>query len=325
MPVFNEPEWVLRSIPRALDELLDSPWADHHEVVVVDDGSTDETPRVLAELAAAHPQVRVVRQDNAGRMAARTTGLREAVGDVVLLLDSRVLLRPGSLRFVGERVGEGAVVWNGHVHVTADGTPYPLFWDALTRLAWREYFGRPRTTSYGLSEFDRYPKGTTCFFAPADVLREAWSQFTTYFEDVRHANDDTSVIRHIAAQEQIWLSPSFACDYASRQTLRQFTRHAMGRGTVFVDGHLRRGARFAPVILAFYPLSAATLVSARRRWWLPLAAVAGLSAGSGAVVATQLDARSGRAVATLTPPFLMSFGAGMWRGALLALRARARQ
>jgi hypothetical protein len=41
------------------------------------------------------------------------------------------------------------------------------------------------------------------------------------------------------------------------------------------------------------------------------------------VVAARLDRQSGRAVAALAGPFVISFGTGMWKGAFLALRARA--
>jgi len=322
MPVFNEPLWLRRSIPRALDELDASPWAGHYDVVVIDDGSTDGTPGVLAEFAAERPELKVVRQDNAGRMAARTAGLEKATGDFVLFLDSRVLLRPGALRFLAENVSASARVWNGHVHVNTEGNRYALFWDALTRLAWVRYFGDPRTTSYGLDDFDHYPKGMGCFFAPREVLREAWQAFTTYYEDTRSANDDTSVIRGIAQRERIWLSPHFACDYFARQTLRQFVRHARARGTHFVDGHLRKDARFAAVIVAFYPVSATAVLALWWHWWLPPSLLAGAAAAAGAYVASRLDRPSGEAVAAMTPPFVLSFGAGMWRGAALALRAR---
>ena len=54
------------------------------EIVVVDDGSTDETPALLARLG---PAVRSVRQANGGPAAARNHGLRIATGDVIGFLD----------------------------------------------------------------------------------------------------------------------------------------------------------------------------------------------------------------------------------------------
>lgn len=322
MPVYNEPHWLRRSLLSLVEEIGHSPWADDHEIVVVDDGSTDQTPIVLDEFARAHSHLSVVRQDNGGRMAARTAGLERATGRWILFIDSRILIQPGSLAFAAGQIPGGARVWNGHVDVSVEGNRYAQFWDALVKLAWSEYFGDPRTTSYGLAEFDRYPKGTTLFLAPRDVLVRAWSAFTTYYADTRTSNDDTSVIRHVAGQEPIWLSPSFACHYACRQSFRQFLRHARARGTVFVDGHLRRDARFAPIIVAFYPLSVAAVLTAYWAWWGPPMLLLVAALGAGAVCFHRLDRTSGTAVLLLAPPFTVSFGLGMWKGAALAARQR---
>jgi len=65
------------------------------EVIIVDDGSTDETPNVIANLSRRWPDlVKVVRQANAGPGPARQHGLELARGDFIQFLDSDDLLLP---------------------------------------------------------------------------------------------------------------------------------------------------------------------------------------------------------------------------------------
>jgi hypothetical protein len=82
VPAYN----LARYLGRAIDSALAQDWpAEALEVIVVDDGSTDETPQVLA---AYGERIRVVRQDNGGLVRAVDRGLAEVTGDYVALLDA---------------------------------------------------------------------------------------------------------------------------------------------------------------------------------------------------------------------------------------------
>jgi GT2 family glycosyltransferase len=72
-----------RTLEQCLRSLLALDYPDY-EVIVVDDGSTDDTPAILA----GFPGVRTVRQPNQGLSVARNIGLREATGDIVAYTDS---------------------------------------------------------------------------------------------------------------------------------------------------------------------------------------------------------------------------------------------
>ena len=59
-----------------------------YEIVMVDDGSDQDTADILKEISRTHPNMRVIRQDNAGVSAARNAGLRASKGEYVLFIDA---------------------------------------------------------------------------------------------------------------------------------------------------------------------------------------------------------------------------------------------
>jgi glycosyltransferase involved in cell wall biosynthesis len=80
IPTYNRAPLIRRAVESALTQTR-SPF----EVIVVDDGSTDETPREVGELGT---RVRYVRQANAGASAARNRGVEESRAPWVAFLDS---------------------------------------------------------------------------------------------------------------------------------------------------------------------------------------------------------------------------------------------
>jgi glycosyltransferase involved in cell wall biosynthesis len=91
IPVFNRAQ-MLRE---AVDSVLKQTYRPL-EIIVVDDGSTDDTLAVAFDLASSNPElIKVERQPNSGPGAARNLGLARASGEFVQYLDSDDLLEPG--------------------------------------------------------------------------------------------------------------------------------------------------------------------------------------------------------------------------------------
>jgi len=105
MPVRNEQ----RFLPAALRSLAAQTLKDW-ELVAVDDGSTDETPRILAEAAAGDPRIRVLECAGQGLVPALNAGLASCRAPLVARMDGDDIAHPA-------RLATQATFLKGHPHV----------------------------------------------------------------------------------------------------------------------------------------------------------------------------------------------------------------
>ncbi|MFJ9583742.1 glycosyltransferase [Streptomyces acidicola] len=110
VPAYNE--------AKCIENTVNSLMASEHpvEVIVIDDGSSDGTARIVENMRL--PGVRVVRQHNAGKPAALNRGLRNARYDLIVMMDGDTVFEPSTVRelvqpFADPRVG--AVAGNAKV------------------------------------------------------------------------------------------------------------------------------------------------------------------------------------------------------------------
>ena len=124
IPVYNRPAMLRQAVECVLGQTYRPV-----EVIVVDDGSTDDTPHAARTLARQYPGVvRVVRQENAGPGPARNRGLSLARGEFIQYLDSDDLLEPAKfarqVQALREHPDRG-VAYCLTLRPGADGTPRP--------------------------------------------------------------------------------------------------------------------------------------------------------------------------------------------------------
>ncbi len=99
MGAYNYQQYVARAIESALaqdypPELL--------EVIVIDDGSTDHTAEIVAEIAERNQgRVRLISQANGGYIAATNRAIAEADGELLALLDADDIWLPDKIRTAG--------------------------------------------------------------------------------------------------------------------------------------------------------------------------------------------------------------------------------
>ena len=102
VPVYN----VEAYLQQCLESLQTQDYQDY-EVACVNDGSTDKSREILAEWELKWPQMKVIDRENGGLSAARNTGLKKAIGDYVVFVDSDDWVEPMMLsRLAAELNGE---------------------------------------------------------------------------------------------------------------------------------------------------------------------------------------------------------------------------
>lgn len=106
MPAYDEAPNLVEVVPATVAALHELGLS--HEILVIDDGSSDDTRSIMSGLQAAHPTVRYVRlRRNLGKSAALSVGFDQAQGDTVVLMDADGQDDPGEIRKLLAALDEG--------------------------------------------------------------------------------------------------------------------------------------------------------------------------------------------------------------------------
>lgn len=103
VPAYNVEEYLDECIESVLDNLLDD-----YEIVLVDDGSSDTTPRLVDKWAKHDSRIKAIHQNNGGLSAARNVGITTAQGRYVVFLDADDCLAPWALNDLVDVIREAS-------------------------------------------------------------------------------------------------------------------------------------------------------------------------------------------------------------------------
>ena len=126
IPAFNE----ARTIAEVIDRVSQLPF--EKQLIVIDDGSTDETPAILERLSEGRDDLVVIRQENRGKGAAIRAGIPRIEGEIVVIQDADMEYDPAEVPSLIEPIvlGHADVVYGSRL---AGGRPQRayLFWHLL--------------------------------------------------------------------------------------------------------------------------------------------------------------------------------------------------
>lgn len=233
VPVYNGSE----TMEACLEALVGQDYLpDRFEVIVVDDGSTDES----AAIASRYP-IRLIRlPENRGRIEARLRGALEARFETMVFNDVRAMPERDLLEKISQR-GYEPVIPDIRDY---DGSTWGFarFFYLLRCRLYDPYY--PLSKERGefwitADNFDRVPKGTTCFVCS----RNRWLASQPEKAD-RETSDDTRILRKIVATKPILRTVSVSARYLQRTDFSAVIPHTFERGPRFADYYLRPGGRY---------------------------------------------------------------------------------
>ena len=99
VPVYNHGKYI----ERCLYSVINQSYRDI-EVIIVNDGSTDETSGIIEAIAATDPRVVNINQENAGTHVARLTGIKSAAGDAIMNLDADDYLESNAIALLVQKM-----------------------------------------------------------------------------------------------------------------------------------------------------------------------------------------------------------------------------
>jgi glycosyltransferase involved in cell wall biosynthesis len=257
IPTFNEGDELAITIESALKafERIMIPF----EILVVEDGSKERHPefRLLKNVC-------YIEKEHSGRIDTIFHGINLARNQNVLVIGSRVRIREDSLVQLMQMNEDypSARFWNGMIHLLNTELPHVSIWESLVRVGWGKGLESDTPISFGLQDFDFYPKGSGFFLASKQDWISGFSMLSEYAAKSRVVvSDDTRLLRGFAEKSDIWFSKAFAADYKPRTSFKLFLRNAYYRGNTFVDSYWDSPTIFGKLVRYLSPATLLLVLS----------------------------------------------------------------
>lgn len=112
IPVYNVAAYIEKCVASCFKQNVSD---DLFEIILVNDGSTDNSLELCEELKIDYPKIEIVSQKNKGLSGARNTGLRNAIGDYVWFVDSDDWIEENCINRIIQKLNNKVdILWLGH-------------------------------------------------------------------------------------------------------------------------------------------------------------------------------------------------------------------
>lgn len=203
IPAYN----AEKTINRCLDSILCQTFQDI-ELIIVNDGSTDNTLSILLNYAEKDKRIIIYNQPNQGVSAARNTGLRNASGDYILYVDSDDWIESNMIQRMVDLIEDADIVFCGNDHSETPGQVECIdnvkieYWNQqqqmlefmkhkrMTGMLWNKLIRRNITEGFWFNEKTGYGEDAEFLWK---ILKKSHKMVVTNEILYHHVLDDTSV------------------------------------------------------------------------------------------------------------------------------------
>ncbi|MFH1801916.1 MAG: glycosyltransferase family A protein [archaeon] len=235
VPVYNE-EMMIKGCLSSLAN-IDYPKKDY-EVVIVNDGSTDDTRRNIEKFVVREKKARfrLKNQENGGRATARENGAKLALYENLLFVDSRCEAHSDILKQIA-KAKYNVIVGNA---LTNKANRLGRFGYLFRKKLYGGSFEEFEPIEITKKNFDDISKGTAGFFAK----KKLFLSVATNLKMSKDSSDDTKLLSGLLQKTKILKSPDVKVTYYSRESLKDHIVHTYNRGPKFVDYYFRPGRKY---------------------------------------------------------------------------------
>jgi len=295
------------NIRQCLDSLLKQDYEGEVEILVVDGMSTDRTVDVVREVAAHHPNVRLLKNPKRTVTAALNIGIPEAEGEFIARGDAHALYESDYISQCVKHINDTGAANVGGV---MNQLPETTFFGSIARALHESRFG------IGAAKFHRGGHtGWVDTVWPGFYRREVFDRVGLYREKLTRSEDIELNRRLHAAGFRIYMSPEIKAHYRPRNTLKGLLAQNFGNGraisqTIFVSPgaislrHLVPGT-FVTVACIFLAMLCCPIAGISSLAWVPIALLAAAYGLAGVWFSASSAVENGNAM--LLPALMVVF------------------
>lgn len=199
IPTYNRGQWISKTINSVLNQTYRK-----FEIIVIDDGSTDNTSNILNEFVKSNSNIRYFKKINGGCSSARNLGLKYAKGELIAFLDSDDQYLPNALEVLQQALAKDRkanFAYSPSIEVNENGTESINFPAAAAK---PEYFAVEHFKTFNAR--------------PGSVLykREIFKKVHGFNENFKY-NEDSDFLQRVAI--------CFNATYCPSPTVKVYSHH----------------------------------------------------------------------------------------------------